>query len=69
MSDKKDPLWGLLGVLFKAHPWHGVSIGPESPDVINTYIEMVPSDAIKYELDKETGLLMVDRPQLYLILL
>ena len=65
MSEKRDPIWGMLGVLFKAHPWHGVSIGASSPGLINTYIEMVPSDAVKYELDKKTGHLKVDRPQVY----
>ena len=47
---------------FTAHPWHGVSPGT-GPDVFTCYIEMVPTDAVKYELDKETGLLRVDRPQ------
>ncbi len=50
---------------FKAHPWHGVSLGEEWPETVNTYIEIVPSDTVKYELDKETGLLKIDRPQLY----
>jgi inorganic pyrophosphatase len=66
MSDKKsDPLWTLLGLLFKSHPWHGVSIGPDAPDVLMTYIEIVPTDTVKYELDKITGHLKVDRPQLF----
>ncbi|UMZ74130.1 inorganic pyrophosphatase [Natranaerofaba carboxydovora] len=50
---------------FKAHPWHGVSIGENWPDTVNAFIEVVPSDTVKYELDKETGLLKIDRPQLY----
>ncbi len=50
---------------FRAHPWHGVSLGDNWPEVVNTYIEVVPSDTVKYELDKETGVLMLDRPQLY----
>ncbi|MCO5247363.1 MAG: inorganic pyrophosphatase [Chitinophagales bacterium] len=48
---------------FKAHPWHGVFIGEKSPEVVTTFIEIVPSDTIKYEVDKESGFLMVDRPQ------
>jgi inorganic pyrophosphatase len=52
-----------MGLLFKAHPWHGVAIGDESPQVLTAYIEIVPSDTVKYELDKATGLLKVDRPQ------
>ena len=45
------------------HPWHGLSVGDDAPDVVNTYIEMTPSDAVKYELDKQSGLLKVDRPR------
>lgn len=48
---------------FKAHPWHGIFIGEKAPYVVTTFIEIVPSDTIKYEIDKESGYLMVDRPQ------
>lgn len=48
---------------FKAHPWHGISAGDKSPDVVNVFIEIVPSDTIKYEVDKMSGYLKVDRPQ------
>ncbi len=58
-----EPIWDLMGVIFKAHPWHGVYIGDKSPYVITSYIEMVPSDTVKYEIDKYTGILKVDRPQ------
>lgn len=51
--------------LHRSHPWHGLKIGEDAPDLVNCYIEMVPTDTIKYELDKETGLLKVDRPQKY----
>ena len=44
-----------------AHPWHDVSIGEEAPDEFNALIEITKSSKVKYELDKETGLLMVDR--------
>ena len=54
-----------LGLLFKSHPWHGVAIGPEAPRRVTVFIEIVPSDTVKYELDKDSGLLKVDRPQLY----
>lgn len=54
-----------LRYVFKAHPWHGVSLGPEVPKIVTAYIEIVPTDTVKYELDKETGLLLVDRPQRY----
>jgi inorganic pyrophosphatase len=49
--------------LFQAHPWHGVSPGPDTPELLNAYIEIVPTDPVKYELDKTTGHLRVDRPQ------
>jgi inorganic pyrophosphatase len=49
--------------LFQAHPWHGVSPRAKSPELVNVYIEIVPTDAVKYELDKTSGHLRVDRPQ------
>ncbi len=55
----------LLPDLFQAHPWHGVYIGDDAPARVVTYIEMVPTDTVKYELDKPTGLLRIDRPQRY----
>lgn len=58
-----DPFWDALGVLFQSHPWHGVSLGAHSPHVLTSYIEMVPTDTVKYELDKVSGLLRLDRPQ------
>jgi inorganic pyrophosphatase len=48
---------------FQAHPWHGVSPGEHAPELVSTYIEIVPTDAVKYELDKASGHLKVDRPQ------
>jgi len=51
--------------LFRSHPWHGVPIGAKAPQVVTTYVEIVPTDAVKYELDKETGMLRLDRPQQY----
>ena len=52
-----DPFQRLLGLMFKAHPWHGVSIGEEAPDVVTAYIEIVPTDTVKYEVDKSSGFL------------
>ena len=54
-----------LQLMLKSHPWHGVVIGPDAPRRVTVFIEIVPSDTVKYELDKESGLLKVDRPQLY----
>jgi inorganic pyrophosphatase len=48
---------------FQLHPWHGVSIGENAPSVCTSFIEIVPTDTIKYEVDKESGILKVDRPQ------
>jgi inorganic pyrophosphatase len=52
-----------MSLRFKCHPWHGVPIGNEAPAVLTAFIEIVPSDTIKYEVDKETGYLKIDRPQ------
>jgi inorganic pyrophosphatase len=49
--------------LNKPHPWHGIPIGDESPQIVTAYIEMVPNDTVKYEIDKATGYRKVDRPQ------
>lgn len=48
---------------WRPHPWHGLAVGPEPPRVVNAYVEITPFDSIKYEVDKETGYLVVDRPQ------
>jgi inorganic pyrophosphatase len=48
---------------FRLHPWHGLETGPEPPAIVTAYIEITPFDVIKYELDKTSGLLKVDRPQ------
>lgn len=50
-------------LLYRAHPWHGVPIGDQAPAKVNVYVEIVPTDTVKYELDKATGYLKVDRPQ------
>ncbi len=64
-GDASSPFWQQLDQLFRSHPWHGVSIGSDAPAVVTTYVEIVPTDTVKYELDKATGILRVDRPQLY----
>ena len=58
-------LWQKLGFPCKSHPWHGVEIGEEAPVCVTVYIEIVPTDSVKYELDKKSGHLRVDRPQRY----
>jgi len=61
----QQPRWQALGILFGSHPWHGVPFPKDAPRLLTSYIEMVQTDAVKYELDKVTGLLKVDRPQKY----
>ena len=56
---------GLTATPYRAHPWHGVSMGREAPDVVTVYVEIVPTDTVKYEVDKLSGILRVDRPQQY----
>jgi inorganic pyrophosphatase len=51
--------------LYKAHPWHGVSPGERVPSELLCFVEVVPSDTVKYEMDKLTGYLRLDRPQKY----
>lgn len=58
-------MWNQSGLIFKSHPWHGVPIGDQSPKIVTSYIELVPGDTVKYELDKYTGYLKIDRPQIY----
>lgn len=49
--------------LHVAHPWHGVSPGDGAPATVNAFVELVPTDTVKYEIDKSSGLLRIDRPQ------
>lgn len=48
---------------WRPHPWHGLEPGPDPPGTVTAYIEITPFDLIKYELDKPTGYIKVDRPQ------
>ena len=48
---------------YRPHPWHGLEAGRELPLWVNAYIEITPFDLIKYEVDKSSGYLRVDRPQ------
>ena len=50
-------------VAWRPHPWHGLEVGDEAPKIVNAYIEITPFDLVKYEVDKATGYLRVDRPQ------
>lgn len=48
---------------WRPHPWHGLEAGPDLPDLVYAYIEITPFDMVKYELEKTTGYIHVDRPQ------
>ncbi len=48
---------------WRPHPWHGLSAGDDPPRLVHAYIEITPFDSVKYEIDKMTGYLIVDRPQ------
>lgn len=48
---------------WRPHPWHGLEIGEDPPKLVHAYIEITPFDTIKYEVDKSTGYMRVDRPQ------
>lgn len=43
------------------HPWHAIPVGNDAPQVINTIIEISQGSKAKYELDKESGMLRLDR--------
>ncbi|MCC8147002.1 MAG: inorganic pyrophosphatase [Bacteroidales bacterium] len=49
----------------KAHPWHGIDPGDKIPYEVRTFIEIVSTDTVKYEVDKTSGYLSIDRPQKY----
>lgn len=52
---------------YRPHPWHGLDLRPDANEemIVNAYIEMTPFDSVKYEIDKKTGYLFLDRPQRY----
>ena len=43
------------------HPWHSVHFGKNAPQVVNALIEIPQGSRAKYEIDKTTGLLKLDR--------
>ena len=65
MKNNFEEFGKQIRTILKAHPWHGISIGLSAPSIVSTYIEIVPSDTVKYELEKSTGYLMIDRPQMF----
>lgn len=48
---------------WRPHPWHGLESGPNPPQLVTAYIEITTFDVVKFEVDKITGYVRVDRPQ------
>jgi inorganic pyrophosphatase len=64
MTPPASRLDELVSLMFQAHPWHGIP-ARDRPDRVTGYIEIGPTDVVKYELDKPSGHLRIDRPQRY----
>lgn len=47
--------------MYTLHPWHGAHYGDHAPQVVNGLIEIPQGSRTKYEIDKKTGLLKLDR--------
>ena len=47
--------------MYVLHPWHGAHYGKNSPEIVNSLIEIPQGSRAKYEIDKATGLLKLDR--------
>jgi len=63
-SNPREKSKGLTTVNhFRPHPWHGLEPGAAPPELLNVFIEITPFDLVKYEVDKVSGYLHVDRPQ------
>lgn len=60
-----EKIWSRIRLLLKSHPWHGIPLGKDYPKIVTSYIEIVPTDTVKYEIEKNSGFLKVDRPQKY----
>lgn len=58
-----DKIWQMIGLRYASHPWHGIDYHAESPEIVTSFIEVIPSDTVKYEVDKKSGFLKIDRPQ------
>lgn len=48
---------------WRPHPWHGLGAGPSPPSIVSVFVEITPFDLVKYEVDKASGYLKVDRAQ------
>ena len=62
MSQSQSPAKPPMTFLpYLAHPWHGISPGERAPEIVTVFVEMVPTDTVKYEVDKRSGHLKLDR--------
>jgi inorganic pyrophosphatase len=50
-----------MKIIQTAHPWHSIDQGPDSPSCVRAVIEIPKWSKGKYELDKESGILRLDR--------
>jgi inorganic pyrophosphatase len=48
---------------YTLHPWHGIEPMLDADGYVTCYIEVTPTDTVKFEIDKPSGLLKIDRPQ------
>ena len=62
ISGKPPATEPLVASRYRPHPWHGLKVGPAPPGLLNAFIEITPFDLMKYEVDKESGYLRIDRP-------
>jgi len=46
---------------YSLHPWHGASIGDEAPEIVNAFIEITRGSKAKFEIDKKSGCIKLDR--------
>lgn len=60
--EEMKKMFEMMKPYFKAHPWHGLEVYADD-EYLNAYIEILPSDNLKYEMEKHSGYLMIDRPQ------
>jgi inorganic pyrophosphatase len=66
MADRlSDPIERLIGLRYKSHPWQELFIDKDAPENVVTFIKVVPIATVKYEIEKESGYLKIDKPQKY----
>jgi inorganic pyrophosphatase len=60
---RRNEGWAGMFQAFRPHPWHGLESGDDVPHVVNVFVEITAFDLVKYEVDKVSGYLKVDRVQ------